>query len=348
LYFSYPNSATYSLSGFCSVFPNFRFDYVPNGVRVLFVSLFRVRAHLYATLRSHAHNIAALVTPWLAFLVYAYRCLNHDQCGTGASSVREQAMGVVLAATAALAVSVVYGTVMKKRYFRPHRFDASTLELFEESVAAVAAAAAAPACADSGTSAAVAVAVAVAERSERWWEQPADLTEEELGVLRYFSSITWQVGEEEMQQIFNMTGSGGQLGFTAIRCGRRRVRMSDSRLHSWLACGRRACRYHLAFLTYAVATTSMRTPAYQGLMRRITLRTMDQILQPRVWCYMTVSGRIELAAHSMRLPDSAVCELPPTRFSPPQHSSLLAPDLGSAHSATGRATSSCRGTARRT
>jgi hypothetical protein len=62
-----------------------------------------------------------------------------------------------------------------------------------------------------------------------------------------------------------MTGGGKfggtQLGFTSVR-------------------------YHLAFLGYAVAVCASRTPAYQGLLRRVLDDVIEHLLDYRCWCYV--------------------------------------------------------------
>ena len=60
-----------------------------------------------------------------------------------------------------------------------------------------------------------------AEKVPLWWKNPKDLSPRELGLLRWFSSITDRLPEEEIDQVWAMRGGKpvgpDQLGFTSIR-----------------------------------------------------------------------------------------------------------------------------------
>jgi hypothetical protein len=92
---------------------------------------------------------------------------------------------------------------------------------------------------------------------------PNDLTDEELGLLRYVKSIVVDVGRGQWGDIWSMTGGESkptQLGFTSIR-------------------------YHLAFTGYASCLAYSRTPAYTGRLRAILDGLIEHLLDERVWGY---------------------------------------------------------------
>ena len=62
-------------------------------------------------------------------------------------------------------------------------------------------------------------------------------------------------------QVWGMTGSVKQLGFTSQR-------------------------YHLSFLAYSVAVCLMRTPAYPNRTKRILENVISRLLHGHVWRYM--------------------------------------------------------------
>eukprot|EP00946_MAST-07B_sp_MAST-7B-sp1_P003635 g3635.t1 len=95
-----------------------------------------------------------------------------------------------------------------------------------------------------------------------------DLTDEELALIRFITSITSDLANNpgKRERVWSMRGGGKgdarrQLGFTSIR-------------------------YHLAFTGYAFAVCCSRTPCYVGRLRRVLQAVIEHMLEDRVWGYM--------------------------------------------------------------
>ncbi len=109
----------------------------------------------------------------------------------------------------------------------------------------------------------------------KWWEKPNPLTQDEIALLRYFSSVTWQLPFEKRKLVWS-TGGGGTIN---------------------------PIRFNGAFTGYAAVSLAMRTPAYVGLTDKIIENIIDQLIDRRAWVYIREFGknRNPAAKHNIML-----------------------------------------------
>lgn len=94
-----------------------------------------------------------------------------------------------------------------------------------------------------------------------WWKSPAPLSEEEIEMQRWLSSITWQLPKNKWGRHWNVGGS--QTGIYSIR-------------------------YQAAFCGYASALLGMRTPAYPELTTKIIDNLIEHIVDKKAWTYISI------------------------------------------------------------